>query len=513
MPKFTCRVTGRQARPASNPPMTRSRDQQLPDQRRSRSRPVLCIVALGGVLAFTACSITQPVRLPSQSTLFAGGQATATLAADSLPAGEATAKASDAALLAAARALVDKADRECGSNEAAAPQCFAGGLGLAMDALDARRIELVGLAAQVSNGNATYNALLYPAGGVAVFEKLRGATNRNLLLPAVAAASLYGFMNSGVVDRERHYLRAAGELHCAILRSASWLYPQSQIVAPARATGRPDTDVQALQSVLDALRTAQSTFAQKRVKLQGELKPVAAVGPVDKDSVSNRLDAAAGRGRAGSAGSDSRQDIHQRTRRQLETAHAVLEELRALRARIAESGLRLRVQFTALEQDFQRQLSERVGQPASPDKVGKEISALASAMVTLQAGSSRLARASPEELDPVFPPALEKGISAQSRPKLQEFAEDHGVALASARENAQAWLDAHALRLARVDAEVRYMACEERLPPVPVRTSAATAAAAAAKPSTDVTAPAAGSGTATANSPTVTPLPPAAVKQ
>ena len=491
--------------------MTRPEDQRLPNPGHKMPRHVHRAMALVGALALTACTITQPVRPPSQGALFSGGQAAAALAAAGLPAGEGPAKASDEAILAAARALVDKADRLCRGDEAAAPQCFAGGLGLAMDALDARRMELVGLAAQVSNSNATYNALLYPAGGVAVFEKLRGATNRNLLLPAVAAASLYGFMNSGVVDRERHYLRAAGELHCAILRSASWLYPQSQIVAPVRAAERPDADLQALETVLDTLRKVQGTFATARAQLLSDLMPVAAVAPATKDSVSARLDAAAGRGRGGSAGSDSRQDIHQRTRQQLDTARAVLEELRALRARIAESGLRLRAQATALEQDFQRQLSERVAQPAAPDKVGTEISALASAMVTLQSDSSRPARATPEELDPVFPPALDKGISEKTRPKLQDFAKEHGVALATARENAQAWLDAHALRLARVAAEVRYMACEERLPPVPVRTSAA--AAAAARPATDVTAPAAGSGSAAANTPTVTPLPPATVKQ
>ena len=489
-------------------------DRPLPNLGRKMSRQAHSTAALAGTLALAACSIIQPVRLPSHGALFAGGQASAALAAAGPTAGEGAAKASDEALLAAARALVEKADRPCRGDSAAGPQCFAGGLGVAMDALDARRIELLGLAAQVSNGNATYNALLYPAGGVAVFEKLRGATNRNLLLPAVGAASLYGFMNSGVVDRERHYLRAAGELHCAILRSASWLYPQSQIVASAHTAERSVADDQSLETVLDDLRTEQSRFAKKRVKLLGELQPVAAVpARVADNSVNARLDAATGRARGGSAGSDSRQDIHQRTRRQLESAQAVLEELRALRARIAESGLRLRAQATALEQDFQRQLSERVAQPTAPDKVGKEISAMTTAMLKLQADASRPARASPEELDPVFPPTLEKGISVLTRSKLQDFAENYGVALASARESAQAWLDAHALRLARVDAEVRYMTCEERLPPVPVRTSAATAAAAAAKPSTDVTAPAAGSATAPANSPTVTPLPPATVRQ
>ena len=297
------------------------------------SRQAHFTAAFAGTLALAACSITQPVRLPSQGTLFAGGQAAAALAAAVPTASEGAAKASDEALLAAARSLVDKADRPCRDDEAAAPQCFAGGLGLAMDALDARRIELVGLAAQVSNGNATYNALLYPAGGVAIFEKLRGATNRNLLLPAVGAASLYGFMNSGVVDRERHYLRAAGELHCAIVRSASWLYPQSQIIADARAAHRPGVEVQALETVLDKLRGALAVFARKRVKLLGELEPVAAKAPATPaNSVSAREDAAAGRGRGGSAGSDSRQEINQRTRRQLESAQAVLEELRALRA-------------------------------------------------------------------------------------------------------------------------------------------------------------------------------------
>ncbi len=475
---------------------------------RRLSRPVNvwvgpATVALALVAGLAGCSILDPVPQPAGGHLLRKAERTE----DSESGANDTSSKTGTKSSAGAQKLANKpqptAARDCAEGKLA-PDCFAGGLGDAIDELDTRRVALVNLARDVSNGNAAYNASLYPAGAVAVFEKLRGATNRNLLAPAAAAAGLYGFVNSGVVDRERHYLRAAGELHCAIVRSGTWLYLKSDIQdTPARSryeawstwfylkSDHLDTpgrwvDATRLDVAVAHLREATVTFRSARVELLRKLEPVAAVGAPALDSIRQRAATAAGQARGGSAGQDQRDAIAQRTRRQLESALSVLEQVRALQAQVRGSGLRLRAEWVTIEQTFQSQLSERVALPVAPEKVATELLARTNAMIRAQ-GEAVSDRAGADELDPAFPAALRNGVSAKTRPALQEFAANQGVKLAEARDNAQAWLDDHALHAARVDAEVRALGCKETLPPVPVRTVAAQAASAASRPTTDAT--------------------------
>ena len=459
--------------------------------------------ALALMAGLGGCSILDPVPTPAGGHRLSKAESTDNSESVANDTSSKTGTKSPAGPQKSAKNLPSTPARDCADGKLA-PDCFAGGLGEAIDALDTRRLALVNLARDVSNGNAAYNASLYPAGAVAVFEKLRGATNRNLLAPAAAAAGLYGFVNAGVVDRERHYLRAAGELHCAIVRSGTWLYLQSDIQdTPARARyeawstwfylnsdhldgpgGWPDAIP--LYAVVSHLREATVTFRRARVALLSKLEPVAAVPAPALDSIRQRAATAAGQARGGSVGQDQRDAIAQRTRRQLESALAALELVRALQAQVRGSGLRLRTEWVTIEQTFQSQLSERMPLPVAPEKVATELLARTNAMIKAQ-GEAVTERAGADELDPAFPAALRNGVSAETRPELQKFAADQGVKLAQARDNAQAWLDDHALRTARVDAEVRALGCKEMLPPVPVRTVASQAASAATKPTTDAT--------------------------
>lgn len=431
-----------------------------PAARLACKRVALIPVAAAALIA--ACAVVDPIRPPAYGTHFSNGKAAdAAARAASVPTRE-QAQAGNAT--AGTTPPANTASGEC-AGEALRPGCFAGGLGLAIDQLDERRIELVHLAKQVSNGNATYNALLYPLGGAAVYEKLRGATNRNLLLPAVAAASLYGFVNSGIVDRERHYLRAASELHCAIVRSGSLLYLQQEIVADTGT--RPGLP---LDLAIARLHWAARDYSRGRVTMLGDLQPRPGSRPAALNSVQQRLSDVDGRGRGGSAGKDSRAEIDRRTRVQLEAAQGALRRARDLRGQIAESGLRLRSEWADIEQEFQRLLSERVPLPVAPEQAARELQSRSNELLRLQ-GAPVTAEPGSEDLDPKFPAALYDGISAETQPHLSRFASAHAVALADAREDVQTWLDNHAERKARVDNEVRRAGCSERLPPIPLRSA------------------------------------------
>ncbi len=501
-------------------------DGQRPTVCPRQHRPVNALAlqataALALVAGLGACSILDPVPQPGGSPRLGNVPASAASAAALAAEASHTARADTVpAATATAAAQTDHA-RDCADGKLA-PDCFAGGLGEAIDALDTRRLALVNLAREVSNGNAAYNASLYPAGAVAVFEKLRGATNRNLLAPAAAAAGLYGFVNSGVVGRERNYLHAAGELHCAIVRSGTWLYLKSEIrdtptPSPHQAWstwlylksdihdapgGWPDAT--RLDAVVAHLREATLKFRSGRVALLSKLEPVAAVTAPALDSIRQRAATAAGQARGGSGGQDQRDAIAQRTRRQLEAALAVLESVRALQAQVRGSGLRLRAEWVTIEQTFQSELSERVPLPVAPEKVATELLARTNALLKAQ-GAAVTERASADELDPAFPAALRNGVSAATRQELQKFAANQGVPLAEARDDAQAWLDDHTLRAGRVDDEVRALGCKETLALVPVRTVASQAASTGSRPTTDATP--GKTTTGPTNTPSSSPLP------
>lgn len=355
------------------------------------------------------------------------------------------------------------------------PACFADGLGETIEAVDRMRLEHLVRAREVSNGNATYNALLYPFGAAAVYEKLRGASNHSLLLPAVVAAAVYGYMNSGVPERERHYLRAAVALHCAVLRQGEWLYRRDEIEADPSAYRRPP-DL-ALERVMAELRTQSDAFATARIELQGKLKASKqAPGPT---GAIDRRKAGAGPAPA----KDLRGDIMQRTQDQAQQARLALGALDDLRSSVRWAAWRLVNDVQALGMTVQKDLSEKVPPPKAPTVVARDFKTMANALA--QAGEQDA-----ELMDPVLPAALLKHADEATATATTTFGKDYGVKLAKAYFDAQRWVVAHKRRVEQAAADRQALGCDERLQALAVVVPAAAAlAASSANGNKPITAP------------------------
>lgn len=417
---------------------------------RPRVRCVLPVAAL----AVAACSILDPVPPPAQVTVFGGGKA-----------------AKAAAVAASGPERSDKAPAcESGTR---GPACFAGELGNAVDEADERRIVLLSRARDVSNGNAAFNAIQFPFGAAALYEKLRGAPNHNFLLPAAIAAGAYGFVNSGVVDRERHYLREAFELHCAIVRAGRYLYLDDEINTPAEqaSSGGPPS----LLQLISRLDGGLSAFDKKRIANSFDLKGRAGSG-VPSDARARRVAEASGRG-GGTAGNNKTQEVQERWSLQAATASALRERLIKLRRTINDAGASFRREVADIAQQAQGTLSERVPLPRSPKQTAEDLKA----DLVAQSGAAGVSA-----LDPVLPRALQAGLSDTSLLNAKAFAETEGLALKVAYAAANDWAIAHDERVQASAAETIRLNCSQRLAPEPPRPVASQPAG--GKPSTDNTA-------------------------
>lgn len=114
---------------------------------------------------------------------------------------------------------------------------FHGGLGRALWETDVRRRELLSQAADHTNLNSTYNALLWPLGAYVIERKIRQPDWRTLDVAAVAAAS-FGLLGSGIPDRDQLYVRTAARMACSITLFDADLYLTLPAQLRARAPQR-----------------------------------------------------------------------------------------------------------------------------------------------------------------------------------------------------------------------------------------------------------------------------------
>lgn len=338
------------------------------------------------------------------------------------------------------------------------PECFADHLGEVIDAVDKERLAYLNKAREVSNDNATYNALMYPFGAAAVYEKLRGAPNRKLLLPAVLAAGLYGFMNSGVPDREKQYLRAAAALQCAILRQAQYLYRRGEVEVDTAGPQPPAV----LQTLDKQLQTQIDTFESARIDLLVSLQPAAPVIPLGPAGAIERRKS--GGGGAAAPTIDLRGDVIQRTQDQLQVANKTLTSLGDLRSDIRFAAWRLVQDVQSLSVSIQKDLSDKVPAPKDPFVIAKDFRDRAVALA--QAGEQDTPL-----MDAVMPADKLKRLDAKSAKTVLDFAKTSGVPLKKDWAAAQRFLGGHKRVAEQAEADRQALGCGDRLPTLPVVTT------------------------------------------
>ncbi len=201
------------------------------------------LAAWGMLGALSACSSwVQPVPIPSDQGYFARGGVIGRSTTAGAPAGQPAsgAQAERRTSEEPARCRIrTRADRD--------PACFADELGIEMDVQETRRRLLMTQASEAVNLQSLYNTMVYPFGAVAVYEKLRGAPNHKLLLPAVAGTAIYAMLNARIPDSDKLYLQTSAELQCSLMWHGQWLYLDQEIndtSAPAASSvtslGLPD---------------------------------------------------------------------------------------------------------------------------------------------------------------------------------------------------------------------------------------------------------------------------------
>jgi hypothetical protein len=356
---------------------------------------------------------------------------------------------------------------------------FVGALDVAVCEVDARRLGYLQRSADVLNGQANYNALLWPLGAVAVYEKLRGAPNAKLLLPAVLGTAAYGFVSSGIPDRQKVYLDAARQLACAIVAAGPDLYQPHEIDPLPGPVQTPRT----LRGVLVDLGHSVDAYEGARADLLAMLKPRPGTAAVaGSNDVFGRWQAAAG-GRAATKGEDSRGKVATETQARLVQARAQLALGQALLRRL-ESGApaaALLGRAARIDAQVQQQLADKAPPPANPASAAAEFKALARATLTLQANiDGATAAALPDPLDAALPVAIFDGLDAGSQQRLQQFQQLQMAHLRKASQHVGDWLARHRAGQQDAGAALEQAGCSAGAVALPEAIKAATDAVNAA---------------------------------
>lgn len=317
------------------------------------------------------------------------------------------------------------------------PACFADGLGLAMARVEARRRALLDDAREVVMLQTTYNALLYPFGAAAVYEKLRGAPNRNLLLPAVLGSALYGLLNSGIPERDKQYLQAASELLCSLAWHSQWLWLDDEVHDTRADSGSLDGVITRLSLALAAY---ESAWAGVALEAPGATVPAGAL-----ERAKTGAPAAPG---------NTTRAVLKRAQQQAAAADATLQQLQRLRTDLRRAAVSLSHDADLIHADLQRRLSERVPAPRTPQEVALALLEANRGLATAQSGTD-----TPQTMAPLVGPELLSGLNRPSQKAVRDLAAAQGASLYRAWRQARLWLADQADRQQQVRQAVTGLPC------------------------------------------------------
>lgn len=352
---------------------------------------------------------------------------------------------------------------------------FHGGLGRALWETDVRRRELIAQAAQHTNINASYNALLWPLGAYFIRKKIRHPEWSALDVAAVATAS-YGFLSSGIPDRDQLYVRTAARMACSITLFDADLYMRKEIKPKGYISNVDDPDWQpavragyTFVELVDQLGREINEFAAERDNVLVNLKlRKQKVGPTGRSGAEKlRLEAMGLAGKP-KAQSDPSKEFAFETETLLARARDQLSTALRLRQQLDDAGPRLRRQRIAIEAALTQGLNERTPALQQPTAVAAQIAqAFEAGMASERKFSERVSERASKESgtsrseDWLPTQALLADLDEDSRICMTTFWAGERVALKRAMAKLAEWTARHDERLRLAKADAASMGCSE----------------------------------------------------
>jgi len=323
---------------------------------------------------------------------------------------------------------------------------YVGELGYAISDADLNRRQLLARGAERMTLNTIYNATLWVT--VPVIAAVDPSTQllRNALAAAVAA---YGLLNSGVPERDKLYIEASRRMACAIALATADLYPRVDIEGYTDTNKSPrrtsPTHEDSLDKTMLRLRNAINAYESKRIDVVGKLNMNTRKGmPESRTTVERRHDSVMGRSTAsGIVNATLIQTYSDVTRRRLETAKTLLDELSTKYKSLQRAGERLRLRSSEVETNLTAALSARTPALVDPSVVAIQIAnqlqanfdqtnAIRSATSSTVKGQGALQAWEANETTLI-------GLTRDSRDAVQGFEKSEAVILAQAIDAARRW--------------------------------------------------------------------------
>lgn len=357
---------------------------------------------------------------------------------------------------------------------------FHGGLGRALWETDVRRRELLSQAADHTNLNSTYNALLWPLGAYVIERKIRQPDWRTLDVAAVAAAS-FGLLSSGIPDRDQLYVRTAARMACSItlfdanlylktdIKPASLDVPEHKSDWRPRGPGDPTFLRHALSDAtllerLEELNLALQNFTRQRdevllkLELENPKPPSSGTNPADKA----RLAAKNLNGKS-KVQKDPSKDFTFETDTLAAKAQSQLGAALKLKQQLDDAGNRLRRQRIAIEAALTQGLNERTTLQA-PGTVATQIAqAFEAGMASERKFSDRVKQeAGTGRNEDWLPTQAELAdLKKSSRKSIVAFWTVCRVRLKQAMASLAEWTARHDERLRLAKADASSMGCSD----------------------------------------------------
>ncbi len=346
---------------------------------------------------------------------------------------------------------------------------FHGGLGRAMWEMDLRRRQLVAQAAERTNIQATYNALLWPLGAFLIAKKIHDP-GWNTLDTAAFGVATYGLLGSGIPDRDKLYLKTAARMACTMVEFDADLYPSKEVQPTDNGGldwrhGWPISGHRGstLTERLSHLEWHIQQFSTKRDFLLTSLVlKTPKAGLSGRNSVEQARLSALGLTGSTKTPLDPSEAFRFETDRLISEAQTSLSEGERLKQQLDDAGMRMRKQRSVIEGALTQGLNDRTPELVSPAARGREITqAMEENIAASTAAAERLKKQSGVgRAEGWFPtPAQLVGVTPQSAQDLKDFWNRERTNLKGAAGRLDRWKTRHDERVRTAKADAAAMGC------------------------------------------------------